>query len=137
MPPGTVINVIRHLGVVGECNIQYVLNPTSQEYCIIEVRSLRALKNAHILTLHTPRSICSPLALLRTCLEGDGLPACVHRCEARPRDAAQRNQELGDEGHIGVLRVELGLRRREDPALGLEEVQLHQPTAELEHEECW
>jgi len=34
----TAINVIRHLGVVGECNIQYALNPTSQEYCIIEVR---------------------------------------------------------------------------------------------------
>jgi carbamoyl-phosphate synthase/aspartate carbamoyltransferase len=33
----TAINVIRHLGVVGECNIQYALNPTSQEYCIIEV----------------------------------------------------------------------------------------------------
>ncbi|KAG5219928.1 Bifunctional pyrimidine biosynthesis protein [Salix suchowensis] len=36
----TAINVIRHLGVVGECNIQYALNPTSQEYCIIEVLSL-------------------------------------------------------------------------------------------------
>ena len=34
----TAINVIRHLGVVGECNIQYALNPTSREYCIIEVR---------------------------------------------------------------------------------------------------
>lgn len=33
----TAINVIRHLGVVGECNIQYALNPESQEYCIIEV----------------------------------------------------------------------------------------------------
>ena len=34
----TAINVIRHLGVIGECNIQYALNPTSKEYCIIEVR---------------------------------------------------------------------------------------------------
>lgn len=33
----TAINVIRHLGVVGECNIQYALNPESQEYFIIEV----------------------------------------------------------------------------------------------------
>ena len=33
----TAINVIRHLGVVGECNIQYALNPISKEYCIIEV----------------------------------------------------------------------------------------------------
>ncbi|KAK0187138.1 hypothetical protein F5146DRAFT_765194 [Armillaria mellea] len=35
----TAINVIRHLGVVGECNIQYALNPSSREYCIIEVNA--------------------------------------------------------------------------------------------------
>ncbi|KAJ7641416.1 hypothetical protein FB45DRAFT_1125203 [Roridomyces roridus] len=35
----TAINVIRHLGVIGECNIQYALNPASQEYCIIEVNA--------------------------------------------------------------------------------------------------
>ena len=28
---------VRHLGIVGECNIQYALYPTSLEYCIIEV----------------------------------------------------------------------------------------------------
>jgi carbamoyl-phosphate synthase/aspartate carbamoyltransferase len=27
------------LGVVGECNIQYALNPFSKEYCIIEVNA--------------------------------------------------------------------------------------------------
>ena len=31
--------MVRHLGVVGECNIQYALNPESEEYCIIEVTS--------------------------------------------------------------------------------------------------
>ncbi|KAF8621942.1 hypothetical protein AX15_007377 [Amanita polypyramis BW_CC] len=35
----TAINVIRHLGVIGECNIQYALHPESQEYCIIEVNA--------------------------------------------------------------------------------------------------
>ena len=35
----TAINVISHLGVVGECNIQYALNPDSKEYCIIEVNA--------------------------------------------------------------------------------------------------
>jgi carbamoyl-phosphate synthase/aspartate carbamoyltransferase len=35
----TAINVITHLGVVGECNIQYALNPFSKEYCIIEVNA--------------------------------------------------------------------------------------------------
>lgn len=35
----TAVNVIRHLGVVGECNIQYALHPDSQEYFIIEVNA--------------------------------------------------------------------------------------------------
>ncbi|KAF8477091.1 hypothetical protein BDZ91DRAFT_688177 [Kalaharituber pfeilii] len=35
----TAVNVIRHLGVIGECNIQYALNPHSKEYCIIEVNA--------------------------------------------------------------------------------------------------
>lgn len=33
------IKTVRHLGVVGECNIQYALDPKSQEYCIIEVNA--------------------------------------------------------------------------------------------------
>ena len=33
------LKVIRHLGVVGECNIQYALNPYSKEYCVIEVNA--------------------------------------------------------------------------------------------------
>ncbi len=40
----TAINVIRHLGVVGECNIQYALNPTSREYCIIEVKPVVSVR---------------------------------------------------------------------------------------------
>jgi len=35
----TAIKVIRHLGVVGECNIQYALDPNSEDYCIIEVNA--------------------------------------------------------------------------------------------------
>ncbi len=27
------IKVIKHLGIVGECNIQYALNPKSQQVC--------------------------------------------------------------------------------------------------------
>ncbi len=33
------IQVIRHLGIVGECNIQYALDPESEEYRIIEVNA--------------------------------------------------------------------------------------------------
>ncbi|EZA54099.1 CAD protein [Ooceraea biroi] len=35
----TAIKVIRHFGIVGECNIQYALNPFSREYYIIEVNA--------------------------------------------------------------------------------------------------
>lgn len=33
------LRTVRHLGVVGECNIQYALNPRSMQYCIIEVNA--------------------------------------------------------------------------------------------------
>jgi len=33
------IRVIRHLGVVGECNIQYALDPKSEDYRVIEVNA--------------------------------------------------------------------------------------------------
>ena len=35
----TALKVIRNLGIVGECNIQYALNPQSTEYFIIEVNA--------------------------------------------------------------------------------------------------
>lgn len=35
----TAIKIIRHFGIVGECNIQYALNPNSEEYYIIEVNA--------------------------------------------------------------------------------------------------
>jgi carbamoyl-phosphate synthase large subunit len=33
------IDIIRHLGIVGECNIQYALDPTSNDYRVIEVNA--------------------------------------------------------------------------------------------------
>ena len=35
----TALKVVRHLGIVGECNIQYALDPKSEKYCIIEVNA--------------------------------------------------------------------------------------------------
>jgi carbamoyl-phosphate synthase / aspartate carbamoyltransferase / dihydroorotase len=35
----TALKVIRHFGVVGECNIQYALNPMSEQFYIIEVNA--------------------------------------------------------------------------------------------------
>ena len=31
------LKTVRHLGIVGECNIQYALDPFSEDYCVIEV----------------------------------------------------------------------------------------------------
>ena len=36
---GISIEVIRHLGIVGECNIQYALDPDSEDYRVIEVNA--------------------------------------------------------------------------------------------------
>lgn len=33
------IKTIRHLGIVGECNIQYALDPVSEDYRVIEVNA--------------------------------------------------------------------------------------------------
>ncbi len=33
------IDVIRHIGIVGECNIQYALDPNSEDYRVIEVNA--------------------------------------------------------------------------------------------------
>lgn len=33
------IKVIRHLGIIGECNIQYALDPVSDDYMVIEVNA--------------------------------------------------------------------------------------------------
>jgi len=42
------LKVIRHLGVIGECNIQYALNPASKEYCVIEVNARYAHGSFHM-----------------------------------------------------------------------------------------
>ncbi len=33
------IRIIRHVGIVGECNVQYALDPQSEEYVVIEVNA--------------------------------------------------------------------------------------------------
>ena len=51
------LKVIRHLGVVGECNIQYALNPKSREYCVIEVNA--RLSRSRYAPQSTPHSASS------------------------------------------------------------------------------
>lgn len=33
------IKIIRHVGIIGECNVQYALDPTSEDYRVIEVNA--------------------------------------------------------------------------------------------------
>lgn len=33
------IKIVRHLGVCGECNVQYALQPDGLDYCVIEVNA--------------------------------------------------------------------------------------------------
>jgi len=33
------INIIKHIGVIGECNVQYALDPASEDYRVIEVNA--------------------------------------------------------------------------------------------------
>lgn len=33
------IKIVRHVGVVGECNVQYALNPHKREYMVIEMNA--------------------------------------------------------------------------------------------------
>lgn len=47
----TAIKVIRHLGIVGECNIQYALNPESHEVMNLSVLIKWTLKIMYGMTL--------------------------------------------------------------------------------------
>ena len=33
------IRIVRHIGIVGECNVQYALDPESEDYRVIEVNA--------------------------------------------------------------------------------------------------
>ena len=98
----TAINVIRHLGVVGECNIQYALNPTSREYCIIEVTFVTSLIEAshesyslRIVFLNFAGQRAS-VAFLGSRVEGNRVPTCLHCGEAWIGHSFERDQELRD-----------------------------------------
>ena len=76
----TAINVIRHLGVIGECNIQYALNPTSKEYCIIEVNTrIRYLS----WIMDSPLGECSSIKIFGTCLKSHWIPSRFYRRQTR------------------------------------------------------
>jgi len=64
------IRVIRHLGIVGECNIQFALDPQSEDYRIIEVNARLSRSSAL-----ASKATGYPLALIAAKLSlGYGLP---------------------------------------------------------------
>jgi len=63
------IQVIRHLGIIGECNIQFALNPRSEDYRIIEVNARLSRSSAL-----ASKATGYPLAFIATKLAlGDSL----------------------------------------------------------------
>ena len=73
------IRVIRHLGIVGECNIQYALDPHSLEYRVIEVnaRLSRSSALASKATGYPLAYVAAKLAIGYTLPE---IPNAVTRC---------------------------------------------------------
>lgn len=64
------IKVIRHLGIIGECNIQFALDPQSEDYRIIEVNARLSRSSAL-----ASKATGYPLALIAAKLSlGYGLP---------------------------------------------------------------
>ena len=57
----TATKVIRHIGVVGECNIQYALNPHSQEVRV------RIKSFVRVLCPHLSRTLFAVLKTVRSC----------------------------------------------------------------------
>ena len=43
------IRIIRHIGIVGECNVQYAFDPESEDYRVIEVNA-RPVSYTHLMT---------------------------------------------------------------------------------------
>jgi len=78
------LRVVRHLGIVGECNIQYALHPDSQEYAVIEVnpRLSRSSALASKATGYPLAFVAAKLALgitlpeLRNKVTGGATTAC-------------------------------------------------------------
>jgi carbamoyl-phosphate synthase/aspartate carbamoyltransferase len=71
----TAQKVVRHLGVVGECNIQYALDPDSEKYCIIEVNARLSRSSAL-----ASKATGYPLAYVAAKLSlGKTLPSLINR----------------------------------------------------------
>jgi hypothetical protein len=78
------IKIVRHLGVIGECNVQYALQPDGLDYRVIEVNGKQNLIPVlQVQNLTQCVCVCSSssFSFIRPCFEGYWLPSCTHRCQ--------------------------------------------------------
>ena len=59
------IKIIRHIGIVGECNVQYALDPDSEDYRVIEVNA-------------------TAFEVERACIKSNRISACICCCKTWP-----------------------------------------------------
>jgi len=70
------VKVIRHLGIIGECNIQYALDKDSQDYCIIEVNP-RLSRSSALASKATGYPLAAVAAKLALGIELEKIPNAV------------------------------------------------------------
>lgn len=129
------IKVVSHLGIVGECNIQYSLDPKSEDYAVIEVnaRLSRSSALASKATGYPLAYIAAKLAL------GHELPDLKNAVTkvSYMSDLEPFTQQLTSPswiGNHGLLRAIAGLHRDKDASLGSQEVLSRGLEDWIEHE---
>jgi len=113
----TAIRVVKHLGIVGECNIQYALHPESLEYCIIEVNARLSRSSAL-----ASKATGYPLAFVAAKLS---------------RHPVERGRKCCHQKDPSLLRAQFGLHRDQNAPLGHGQVPRSRHGDWLCHEERW
>ncbi len=91
------IKTIKHLNIVGECNIQYALSPDSMDYCVIEVNRLNGLFfSVFRVFWHLIQSICVRVYVCVRAL------LCLSECACLPSVPARL--------HVRLLSYEKGAK---------------------------
>ena len=111
------IKIVRHVGVVGECNVQYALNPHNREYMVIEVSNVHLNIDLYSDTFFSLDE-CSSFALLCFSLQGNWVPSRLHRSQDRPWAYPSRVTERGYEDNYRMLRAISRLYCNEDSQMG-------------------
>ena len=107
------IRIVRHVGIVGECNVQYAFDPDSDDYRVIEVNARLSRSSA---------------------IEGHRLSVGLRSRQAGSGLWPVRLEKLRDKNDQRILRTGLGLRRLQNTPLGFRQVPRRRPRTWVEHE---